>query len=192
MTTKGNGRLFIISAPSGAGKTTIVKGALQKLTDMRLSVSWTTRNPRNGEVDGRDYIFVSREDFEALIKKDGLIEWAKVFEEYYGTPKENLKKAKDDHVDLFLVIDVQGAMQIRKKLSDAVLIFVMPPSIEVLKTRLNSRGNETPQEIDKRVKEAEREIKESEKYDYKIVNDKLEDAINELTKIVTDERAKKP
>ena len=180
----GKGRLFVVSAPSGAGKTTVVMGAMKKIPSMKLSVSWTTRKPRKGEKDGRDYKFVSRKQFRNLIGKDGLLEWAKVFGEYYGSPRSNIEKAKKDRVDLFLVIDVQGGAQVRRKVKDAILIFILPPNIENLKERLEKRGKETPAQIAKRLRKAKWEISKGKKYDYSIVNDKLPKAISELVKIV--------
>lgn len=184
----GRGRLFVVSAPSGAGKTTVVRGAMRKLPSVRMSVSWTTRKPRKGERDGIDYRFVSKDKFRKLISKEGLIEWAKVFGEYYGTPLANITVAKKDKVDLFLVIDVQGAQQIKKKVKDAVLIFILPPSLKNLEERLKKRGKETLEEIKKRLKKAKWEISKSKMYDYKIVNDKLKKAVLELVKVVNSTR----
>ena len=188
MKKKGKGRLFVVSAPSGAGKTTVVKGAIKKLPFTRLSVSWTTRKPRRGEKNGVDYTFVSKNEFESLIKKKGLLEWAKVFGQYYGTPMVNLKLAKRDDFDLFLIIDVQGGAQVRRRVKGAILIFVLPPSMRVLEERLEKRGKETREEIAKRLKKSNWEISQASNYDYAIVNDKLKVAISELVDIVNNER----
>jgi guanylate kinase len=184
----GKGRLFVVSAPSGAGKTTVVQGALKKLKDMRLSVSWTTRNPRKGEKDGRDYKFVTKKQFEELIHKHGLLEWAKVFGQYYGTPKSNIVEARKNGYDLFLVIDVQGASQVRKRVKDAVLVFILPPGFETLYQRLKKRGKDSPAKIRERLKIARLEIRKAKNYHYAIVNDRLPIAIKELIEIVKMER----
>ncbi len=188
MSKKGKGKLFVVSAPSGAGKTTVAVGAMEKLKNIKRSVSWTTREPRQGEIDGKDYKFVSVDEFKKNIDEDGFIEWAKVFEEYYGTPFKNVENAKKGGFDLFLIIDVLGADQIRKKNLDAVFVFVLPPSMDVLERRLKERGLDSPEEIEKRLNEAKREIEQSKYYDYKIVNKDLEKAVNELVKIVVAER----
>jgi len=184
----GTGKLYVVSAPSGAGKTTVVKGALKKLKAIERSISWTTREPREGEKEGKDYRFVSRKEFEKLIYEKKLLEWAEVFGEYYGTPVSNIDEAKRDKVDLFLVIDVQGAKQIRKKMSDSILIFILPPSMEDLKMRLQARGKETEEEINKRLKEAQGEINCSEDYDFRIINEDLDKAVGELVNIISKER----
>jgi len=188
---KGKGRLFVVSAPSGAGKTTIVNGTLKKLSDMRRSVSWTTRKPRKGESNGRDYVFVTVNEFQKLIKSKGFIEWANVFGKYYGTPRFNITDAKSDGVDLFLVIDVQGANKIRKRVKNAVFVFILPPSMAELEKRMKKRGKDTQGEIKKRLKEAKREISQSKDYNYIIINDKLQEAISQLIAIVKEERKKK-
>jgi len=192
MKKQGQGRLFVVSAPSGTGKTTVVTGALKKLSDMRRSVSWTTRKPRKGERTGRDYVFVSQKEFEKLIKAKGFIESASVFGKYYGTPRYNINDAKSDGVDLFLVIDVQGASKIRKKVRSAIFVFILPPSMTELERRMKKRGKDSPAEIKKRLKEAKREISESIDYDYIIINDKLDEAISQLIAIVKEERKKSP
>jgi guanylate kinase len=184
----GNGKLFVVSAPSGAGKTTVVQGALKKLKSMRLSVSWTTRKPRRGEKDGRDYKFVEKKQFAELIRKNGLLEWAKVFGQFYGTPKSNIIEARKNGYDLFLVIDVQGASQVRKRVKDAVLVFILPPGFETLYQRLKKRGKDSPAKIRERLKIARLEIRKAKNYDYAIVNDKLAAAVTELVEIVKTER----
>jgi len=191
MKKSGNGRLFVVSAPSGAGKTTVVNGTIKKLSDMRRSVSWTTRKPRRGERNGRDYVFVTVKEFEKLIKESkGFIEWANVFGKYYGTPRFNITDAQRDGVDLFLVIDVQGAAKIRKKVKNAVFVFILPPSMKELEKRMKKRGKDTLVEIKKRLGEAKREISESKDYDYIIINDKLNEAVSQLIAIVKEERKK--
>ena len=184
MNKKGKGRLIVVSAPSGAGKTTVVKDALERLDDIAMSVSWTTRKPREGEIDGKDYRFVTRKSFEDGIRNGNFIEWASVFDEYYGTPSSNLAEAKKSGLDLFLVIDVQGGAQIKEKVKGSTLIFLMPPSMDDLRIRLLRRGKDDREHIEKRLKEAKREIDSAKNYDFRIVNDDLEKAVDELVKAV--------
>lgn len=181
---EGKGRLFVVSAPSGTGKNTVVRHAMKRLPDIRRSVSWTTRRPRRGEKEGRDYEFVTETRFKNLIIKRGFIEWAKVFGEYYGTPFLNIRNAKKDGVDLFLIIDVQGASQIKSKVKGAVSIFLVPPGMKELEERLKKRGKESESEIRIRLKKARWEISKSGGYDYKIINDKLNAAVKQLVNIV--------
>ena len=153
-----NGCLFVISAPSGAGKTTLCKRILNRFPEMRYSVSYTTRTPRAGEVEGKDYHFISRAEFEEMIREDRWAEWAKVHDNYYGTSADLLKTCMDAGYDVLLDIDVAGAQQIRRHFSDSIHIFIMPPSMAVLKERLLRRSSDDPDEIEKRLKAAEREM----------------------------------
>ncbi len=183
-------KLFIVSAPSGCGKTTIVNKVLQSLRGVARSVSVTTRSPRGKERIRRDYNFVSEVSFKNKAKKGDFLEWAKNFGYYYGTPKkavyDKLKKGKD----LILTIDVKGALQVRKKISDCVMIFIAPPSLEELLRRLRRRATDKSKEISKRLKIAKKEISFSRKYNYIIINDKLEDAVRKLKSIIITERCR--
>ncbi len=182
--------LFIVSAPSGCGKTTIVNKVLQNLRGVTRSVSVTTRPPRGREKIKKDYYFVSEASFRNKAKKGDFLEWAKNFGYYYGTPKkavyDKLKKGKD----LILNIDVKGAVQVRRKMPDCVMIFIAPPSLEELLRRLRRRATDKSKEISKRLRIAKKEISFSRKYDYIIVNDKVEDAVRKLKAIIIAERCK--
>ncbi len=185
------GVLLVISGPSGVGKTTLVKKFLEEFKDeVVFSISCTTRKPRPGEVHGKDYFFVSKEEFEKMIKKDELLEWAVVHGNYYGTPKsfiyENLLKGKS----ILLDIDPHGAFQIKEKMKDAVLIFILPPSWEELRKRLLKRKSESEEEIKKRLAQAREEIMVSKEYDYLIVNDEVNKAYNQLKSIYIAEKRK--
>jgi len=181
-------RLFIISAPSGTGKTSIFKQSRVLLPKISLSVSYTTRSPREGEIDGSDYFFISVEDFLARIDNNEFIEWAKVYDNYYGTSRVYIDRLKREDKIVILDIDVQGAMQLQKiKDLDAVFIFIMPPSLEELSRRLISRKTESQDLIKKRLMNAEHEISFKGCYDYQIVNDILEDATNDLLRIIVKE-----
>ena len=179
----GKARLFVVSAPSGCGKGTIL-GEVFKDRDAYFSVSCTTRSPRTGETDGVNYHFISDEKFEEMIKNDEFLEYAGFVGNYYGTPagpvKENLEKGRD----VVLEIETQGAFQIKKKIPDAVLLFILPPSVAELKRRLNKRGTETPEVIEKRVARAKGEIEKSYQYDYVIMNDGLEDAVRDFLTVM--------
>lgn len=187
----GTGLLFVISAPSGAGKTTLTEHAIGHIPGIVQSVSYTTRPRREGEEDGKPYIFVGKEEFEAMIEKDGLIEWARVHGDYYGTSRGSVEKAKEDKHDLILVIDVQGAASVKSKNFDAVFIFIMPPSMEVLAQRLRLRGTEDEAKVRERIENAKKEISQRDLYDHVIVNDDLGTAKKELEEIIRDERGKR-
>ena len=189
--TAKKGRLFVISASSGTGKTTLAKKLLQEDKNLVQSVSYTTRPPRPMEVQGKDYFFVSKAEFQNIQKKKGFLEWANVFGRYYGTPKKQV----DEHVkqgrDVLLLIDVQGAKQVKKTKPDAVFIFLAPPSKEELKRRLIRRGTESRQEIEKRYRVATRELNELNELklcDYRIVNREIPVANHVLRAIILAER----
>nr|WP_298573333.1 guanylate kinase [uncultured Mogibacterium sp.] len=187
-----DGRLFVISGPSGAGKGTICKKLL-KAVDISLSTSMTTRSPRPGEVDGKDYYFVTVEEFEEKIKNDGMLEYARVFDNIYGTPKDMVIKQLEKGRDIILEIDVQGGLQVKKKMPEqAVLVFVLPPDLATLRQRIVNRGTETEDVIDKRFSEALNEIKLIGEYDYYLVNDELDDAVYDLQAIIMAERRRVP
>jgi guanylate kinase len=176
--------VFIISAPSGSGKSTLVNEILFRVPGLEFSVSYTTRAPRGSEKSGREYYFTSREDFERMIKEDEFLEHADVFGNYYGTAKSFLRDAQRNGEDLLLDIDVQGAEQIKKKLPEAVSVFILPPNRKELEARLRNRSLDTEQVIERRLATAAREIENYAKYDYILVNDRLEDSIELLRSIL--------
>jgi guanylate kinase len=183
--------IFIISAPSGSGKSTLVDKIRQTVPNLEFSISYTTRKPRGAEQNACEYFFVTREQFEEKIRKDEFLEHAEVFGNYYGTARHFLDQAKADGKDLLLDIDVQGAEQIKRKLPEAVSIFVMPPNRTELKRRLLNRGQDSDEVIERRLKAARREIENYDKYDYILVNDRLEDSIVSLEAILLSERLKR-
>ena len=183
-----DGRLFVISGPSGAGKGTICKKLLESV-DISISTSMTTRAPRPGEIDGKDYYFVTVDEFEEKIANGGMLEYARVFDNIYGTPKDMVIKQLERGRDVILEIDVQGGLQIKKKMPEqAVLVFVLPPDLTTLRQRIIDRGTETEEVIDKRFNEAINEIKLIGEYDYYVVNDELDDAVYDLKAIMMAER----
>lgn len=187
-----DGRLFVISGPSGAGKGTICKKLLESV-DISLSTSMTTRAPRQGEVDGKDYYFVTVNEFEEKITNGGMLEYARVFDNIYGTPKDMVIKQLERGRDVILEIDVQGGLQIKQKMPEqAVLVFILPPDFATLRQRIIDRGTETKEVIDKRFNEAINEIKLIGEYDYYVVNDELDDAVYELKAIIMAERRRVP
>jgi guanylate kinase len=184
--------VFIISAPSGSGKSTLVGRIREAIPNLEFSISYTTRKPRGAEQDGREYFFISHEEFEEMIRKDDFLEYARVFEtDYYGTARRFLQKAKHEGSDLLLDIDVQGAEQIKRKVPDAVSIFIMPPNRQELERRLRERGQDSEEKIQRRLKAARREIENYQKYDYILVNDRLEDSVTALEGILLSERSKR-
>ncbi|HSQ84408.1 MAG TPA: guanylate kinase [Desulfobacterales bacterium] len=178
-----HGHLFIISAPSGAGKTTIAKAVLQKFKDMCYSISYTTRKPRAEERDGVDYHFVSKQDFKNGIKKARWAEWAEVYGNYYGTSAEFIEKKLSSGCDILLDIDVQGTLQILKHHPDSVTVFILPPSINALRKRLEMRGSDSQAVIEKRLINAKKEMAQKKMYRHIIVNDELSAAIDEICAI---------
>jgi guanylate kinase len=186
------GILFIISAPSGSGKSTLVNEVRKQLTGIEFSVSWTTRPPRGSEQHGREYNFTTREEFERMLGEDQFLEHAEVFGNYYGTARSSLEQARVQGHDLVMDIDVQGAAQVRAKMTDAVSIFVLPPNPKVLRTRLRNRsraeGVEDEAEVYRRLGEARKEIENYSEYGYILVNDMLDRAVAQLEAIVQAER----
>ena len=176
--------IFIISAPSGSGKSTLVNEVLFRVHGLEFSVSYTTRPPRGSEKSGREYFFVTREEFERMIAEDEFLEYADVFGNYYGTARSFLRDAQSKGEDLLLDIDVQGAQQIKKKLPEAVGVFILPPNRKELEARLRNRSLDTEQVIERRLATAAREIENYAKYDYILVNDRLEDSIELLRSIL--------
>ena len=177
------GILYIISAPSGAGKTSMVKALLKANSGIRLSVSYTTRSPRPGEVDGRDYHFVSREQFETMLADQAFLESAEVYGNYYGTSKAGIERDLAAGRDILLEIDWQGAAQVQQHFVDAVSIFILPPSYNALRTRLTGRGQDSGEVIEGRLAAAAEDVSHAEGFDYIIVNDDFDEALLDLTAI---------
>lgn len=182
------GIIFIISGPSGGGKTTLTGKVMEELDNLRFSVSCTTREPREGEVEGRDYTFISESEFMDMARENRFAEYANVYGHLYGTPIDQLEMAKKTGVDLILDIDVQGARQIRDKYPSGVFCFVMPPNIEDLRKRLKARGSEEEAVIEKRLSVARQEMEGVENYDYIINNDDLDKAVRSLKEIILTKR----
>lgn len=182
---KRKGILIIVSGFSGAGKGTLVKKLIEEYDGYALSISATTRQPRPGEADGREYFFLQKEQFERKIAENGLIEYATYCDNYYGTPREYVERQLDDGKDVILEIEIQGALKVKKQYGDALLLFVMPPSAEELRRRLVGRGTETAEVIDKRMRRAAQEAEGIEEYDYIVVNDNLETCVRQLHEIIS-------
>lgn len=182
-------KLFVISGSSGVGKGTVIKGFLAKHSDFVFSVSCTTRDKREGEVDGVDYFFISKEEFTESIQNNEFIEWANFSDNYYGTKKSFIEKTFNEGKDLILEIDTQGAIQIKEKMPAAVLIFIEPPSYQDLEFRLRNRKTENEESIQKRLDFVKMEMRNSEYFDYKIVNDRVDLTVQELEIILRTERA---
>lgn len=177
---KKRGLLIVVSGFAGSGKGTLMKRLTEEYENYALSVSMTTRKPRPGEVHGREYFFVSKEEFEQKIQADGLIEYASYVENYYGTPRVFVEEQRAAGKNVVLEIEVQGALKVKKRFPDAVLIFVLPPSIEELYKRLKNRGTETEDVIRKRMRRAAEEVALVEKYDYILINDEVEEGVKKL------------
>ena len=178
------GNLFIISGPSGAGKGTLVKELASRVPDMWVSVSMTTRAPRPGEVEGQDYMFASEDEFDALVAEDGLLEWAEVHGNRYGTPRAAVGEKIAEGRQVILEIDPQGAFQVKTLVGASVLVFIMPPSWEELQRRLESRGSETKQQVETRLVTAKQELELVGKYDHVVINDDVPRAVDELVAII--------
>jgi len=187
---KKQGILFIISAPSGSGKTTLCARLVESIDSLYRSISMTTRPPRPGEKDGMDYIFIEKSEFIKRQKKNEFLEWAKIFGEYYGTPKKHILHMLKRGSDVLLSIDVQGAMKIKRLKLDAVYIFILPPSLEMLRERLINRSTDSKKAICERLNVAKKEMASSYKYDYVIINNRLELALDSLRAIIVAERCK--
>lgn len=181
---RGAGRLFVVSAPSGAGKTTLCRAVLEHYTDMLYSISYTTRPARDGEKNAVDYYFIPESEFKKGISRGKWVEWAEVHGHYYGTSAEFLNNGLVAGKDILLDIDVQGTLQIREKYPDCITIFIVPPSLEILRQRLESRGTDSPAVIEQRIHNAEDEMGKKSLYQHVIVNDRLPEARKRLISLI--------
>ncbi|HIS37860.1 TPA: guanylate kinase [Candidatus Scatousia excrementigallinarum] len=184
----GKKKLFVISGSSGVGKGTVLKSFLTKNPNFMLSISCTTRAPRKGEVDGVNYFFLSKDEFQNCIDNDKFLEWAEFAGNRYGTKKKYIKQCLEEGKDIILEIDTQGALQVKKQMPEAVLIFICPPSLETLENRLRGRHTEDEATIQKRMQEVKTELERAEKFDYKVINDDLANAVAELEKVIIGEQ----
>lgn len=178
------GNLFVVSGPSGAGKGTLLSQVIERIPDAWVSVSATTRSPRPGEIEGVHYFFLDTDHFKSLVEQDGFLEWAQVHDNFYGTLKQSVIDHMNAGDQVILEIDVQGALQVRKALPEAHLVFIEPPSLEELERRLRQRGTETEDVISSRMKTAEVELAQKMEYDVQVVNDDLERAVDELVEVI--------
>ena len=179
------GRIFVISAPSGTGKSTVVAGVRKRFPELGFSVSYTTRPMRGGEIEGVDYHFVDRKTFQRMASDSKFAEWAEVHGNYYGTLKEQLEESMGAGRDLILDIDVQGGIAIKSALGEAITIFLLPPSMEILRERLSKRATDSPEQIELRLANAKEELAYRDRYDHEIVNDDIESAVNELSRLIS-------
>lgn len=186
---KNKGLLIVISGPSGTGKGTVCKKLLEK-NDIWMSVSATTRIPRKGEIDGVNYYFLTKKDFESKIKNKDFLEYAEVYGNYYGTPKGRALEAIEQGKDVLLEIDIQGALKVKKNYKEGIFIFILPPSMEELKHRIINRGSETAESLTTRFKSAYKEINYISKYNYAVVNDTVENTVKKIESIITAEKCK--
>jgi guanylate kinase len=190
MPSRGRGLLFIVSAPSGAGKTTLVERLVEQVPHLRMSRSYTSRAAREGEVDGVDYNFVTRERFEAMVAVGEFLEWADVFGNLYGTSAADTERTLETGSDMVLVIDVQGARKVRRRGIETTAVFVMPPSFEVLEKRLRGRSKDSDEAVTRRLQIARQEVASFAEYDFVVINDELTAAVDRLRSIVVAERAR--
>lgn len=188
--TDRRGILFVVSAPSGAGKTTLCKQITTTIPNLWHSISYTTRSPRPGESHGREYFFVDEATFLAMVERHEFVEWARVHGNLYGTPRKILTEKMEQGLDVLLEIDVQGALQVKKKFQDAVFIFILPPSMDVLRTRLETRGGDSPDEINRRMQKAREEVWSYREYYYIVRNEELASSLKELESVFLAERIK--
>lgn len=187
---KNKGVLIVISGPSGAGKGTICKALLEKHKDIHLSVSATTREPRQGEVHGVNYYFLNKDEFLKKVEEDDFLEWAEVYGNCYGTPKSNVQELLDSGKDVILEIDIQGALKVKENTEEGVFIFILPPSMEELKQRIINRGSETPESLMRRFNSAYQEINYISKYNYAVVNDEVDTAVTKIEGIIAAEKCR--
>jgi guanylate kinase len=189
MSSSPRGLLVIVSAPSGTGKTTLAERLVEQVPDLQLSRSYTSRTARNGEIDGVDYNFVTRERFEAMVVADQFLEWADVFGNLYGTATADAERILAAGIDLVLVIDVQGARKVRQRGFETTAVFVMPPSLEVLERRLRGRSKDSEADIQRRLQVAREEVSSFAEYDFLVVNDEVTTAVDRLRSIIMAKRA---
>ena len=178
--------LFIIAAPSGCGKTSLVKALLESLSNLSVSVSHTTRKPRKAEIDGENYHFVSKERFGEMISNNDFVEHAEVFGNLYGTARSNIKEKLDANIDIILEIDWQGARQVRENMPDSISIFILPPSKNVLLQRLTDRAQDDDETISERMKNSESEMSHYDEFEYLVINNQFDSALNDLKTIIQD------
>ena len=184
------GALVVVSAPSGTGKSTVLRRLMEFRKNLAFSVSATTRPPREGEKEGVDYFFLSREEFDRMVREDAFLEYAEYAGNLYGTPKAAVEARLEQGCDVYLDIEVRGAMQVRSRRPDALMIFLMPPSMEELERRLVTRGKDLPEVIRQRLREAEREIAARDRFDHVVVNDSVETAAREISGLIDAHREK--
>lgn len=184
------GILIVLSGPSGAGKGTICAALRQQMPNLVYSVSMTTRAPRVGEEEGVSYFFRDKEEFQRLIKEDAFLEYAQVYDNFYGTPKQHVMDLLSEGKSVILEIDIQGAMQVKERFSEAVFIYIVPPSLDILSNRLRDRGTDAADVIDKRLSKASSELALAHRYDYIVVNDVLPDAVEKVASILRAEACK--
>ena len=195
MTNKGNmnkGELFIISAPSGAGKTSLVKALLKQLSNVKVSISHTTRAIRPGEVDGKDYYFTNLEKFTLMIERGDFLEYAKVFDNFYGTSEQSVQILLDQGLNVILEIDWQGAAQVRSRMQNTKSIFILPPSSAELEVRLRGRGQDSEETIARRMRDAKSEMTHFKEFDYVVLNDDFDSALQELAVLLSDSERYQP
>lgn len=182
------GRIFVLSGPSGSGKSTLIGGVRKRIDNLLYSISHTTRSPRLNEKNGVDYFFIDETTFKDMIEKDAFLEWARVYDDYYGTSCGSVEEKLNTGFDIILDIDIQGAKNIKEKINDCQLIYILPPSTEILEKRLLKRATDSPAVIERRIKQVNKELSNCKWYDYMIINDDLEKAINELEAIIIADR----
>ncbi len=187
---KNKGLLLVISGPSGAGKGTVISSLFEKTSNLHYSVSATTRYMREGEKDGVNYFFLTKDQFEKEIDNDGMLEYAKYCDNYYGTPKKAVVNKLDEGIDVILEIEIQGALQIKDKFPDAVLLFIIPPKFSDIEKRLTGRNTEPPEIIKNRIETAKKEINYINQYDYVVINDDVDNAANKIISIISSEKNK--
>lgn len=186
----GNGLLIVVSGPSGAGKDTICNNLVDTSDNTWISISMTSRSPRKGETEGKEYFFVTKEEFEERIKKEEFLEYAVYNNNYYGTPKDKIEEYLNNGIDVILVIDIQGAINIQKLIPTALFIFIMPPDMKTLKKRLIGRKTETKEKVIERFTTAYNEINNVKKYNYVVVNDEVDKAVNKVKSIIQAEKCR--
>jgi guanylate kinase len=185
--TNENGKLFVFAAPSGAGKTTLVHAVVAKHPELRFSISYTTRQPRSNEADGADYLFVSEDEFMRLRDEGEMLEYAQVFDNYYASSRSQVEKHLADNRSVILEIDWQGARQVKESMPDSVSIFILPPSVEELERRLRDRRTDSPEVINRRLRDALSDMSHWDEFDYVIINDNLDQAVEDMEAVLRGE-----